>query len=84
LIKAVPEPGRAIDRGLERVPQQIVEPSVAGIEQVQDFHPRFGRRQVLDGIAHIPRGDVFPFAETGREDENFLQNPGRFYSPLPL
>jgi hypothetical protein len=39
---------------------------------------------MLDGRADVPGGDVFPLAESGRENENLFQNPGRFYSPPPL
>jgi hypothetical protein len=61
-----------------------VEAPVTGVEQVEDFDARFLGSKVLKSLANVPCGDVFPLAETGSENENFLQNPRRLYSPLPL
>ena len=54
-----------------------MKPSVAGVEQVEDFDARLAWREVLKGRVKIPCSGVFPFAEAGREDENLFQALGR-------
>ena len=65
LIKAVPELGRMVDGGLEGVAKQVVEAPVTGIEQVEHFDSCFLGGKMLNGLANVPCGDVFPLAETG-------------------
>ena len=61
-----------------------MKPAVTGVEQVERFDAGFVGSEVLEGLSDIPRGDVFPLAETGREDENCLQNPRRGYTATPV
>ncbi len=78
LVKAVPEFRRAADRGLEGVAEQIVEPAVARIEQIEHLDARAVTREAFDGVAHVPCGDVFPLSKTCGEDKNIFQKPVRF------
>ena len=66
LIKAMPEPGSVADGSLIRMAHQVVEAAVTRVEQVKDLHACFLGSEMLNCLANIPCGDVFPFAETGR------------------
>jgi hypothetical protein len=54
-----------VDGGLKGVAHEIVETPVTRIEQVKDFDTGILGREMLNGLADVPCGNVFPLAESG-------------------
>ncbi len=84
VVEPLPEFGCMMSRCPEGILQQVMETPVAGIEQIQNLNPSLFPGKLLKGITKVPRGDIFPLTETGREDENVFQLSMRLGLPLPL